>query len=248
MPKDIVRSTHLSLHVHKDMDAVARHAARLLAEASREAIARQGIFRVALSGGQTPLALFRLLASGEWARTLPWEQTAFFWVDERCNIAPDDPESNFGAARRELLRHIPCTHYTRIRGEMGPEQAADLYEQRIRAEFGINETELPCFDLVLLGMGDDGHTASIFPASTGLAETRHLAIAQYVPGKADRVTLTLPVLNNARRCVFLVSGASKHPALGRVLNLLDEPNLPAQFVRPTAGDVVWLVDEAAVRG
>ena len=205
-------------------------------------------FRIALSGGQTPIPLFRLLAASDWADRLPWDKMNFFWVDERC-VGPDHPDSNYGLARRELLSHVPATHFYRMRGDIDPVEAAVKYEQQIRQDFNIGPNDLPRFDFMILGMGDDGHTGSIFPNSPALAERKRLVIDQYVPErKADRLTLTLPVINNSRCCMFLVTGKEKHQVLGQVLDLLAEPTLPAQMVRPSVGDLIWVVDEAAATG
>lgn len=248
MPADTFRSMHLSLHIHKTPAVMAERAAHLLAEVCQEAVAERGVFRLAISGGSTPIPLFRLLASKDWAEHLPWDKIALFWVDERC-VAPDHPESNYGMAKRELLAHVSATRWARMRGELAPEEAALLYEEQIRKEFALEPGALPRFDLILLGMGNDGHTASLFPDSPGLAEKERLVVDQYVPSrKSNRITLTLPVLNNARCCLFMVQGKEKHPVLSRVLNLLEEPVLPAQLVRPAVGDLVWIVDEAAARG
>lgn len=242
------RSIHLSLHVHKDPAAMAERAAHIFAAACEDAVAERGAFKVALSGGQTPAPLFRLLAKTDWADRLPWDKMTFFWVDERC-VGPDHPESNYGMARRELLSHVPATHFYRMRGEEDPVRAAERYEKQIREDFDLGPTDIPRFDFMLLGMGEDGHTASIFPGSPLLADKKRLVADVYVPERGeDRITMTLPVLNNARMCLFLVSGEDKHPALSRVLNLLTEPTLPAQLVRPGIGDLIWIVDEHAAQG
>ena len=227
---------------------MAERAAHILAAACEEAVAERGVFKIALSGGQTPIPLFRLLVASDWADRLPWDKMTFFWVDERC-VGPEHPESNYGLARRELLGQVPATHFFRMRGEADPVEAAVKYEQQIRHDFNLGPQELPRFDFMLLGMGEDGHTGSIFPNSPALAEKKRLVIDQYVPErKADRLTLTLPVINNARCCMFLVTGAEKHDVLSRALNLLAEPTLPAQMVRPGIGDLIWVVDEAAATG
>ncbi len=227
---------------------MAERAAHILAAACEEAVAERGVFRIALSGGQTPIPLFRLLAADDWANRLPWDKMTFFWVDERC-VGPDDPNSNYGLARRELLSHVPATHFYRMRGEMDPVEAAAMYEQQMRTEFGIDQNAVPRFDFILLGMGEDGHTGSIFPKSAAIAEKKRLAIDLYVPErKADRITLTLPVINNARCCMFIVTGKEKHSVLTKALDLLAEPTLPAQKVHPSIGDLIWVVDEAAATG
>ena len=227
--------------------ALAEHAASLLAKACHDAVASRNACRIAISGGTTPIALFRLLATATWAHRLPWEKTTIFWADERC-VPPHDPQSNYGVAKRELLDHIPA-RFQRMQGELPPAQAAAAYEQTLREEFCLAPGALPRFDLVLLGMGADGHTASLFPGTTALAERERLAVANHVPKlETWRITLTLPVLNNARACVFLVAGQDKQPALAQILASKDEADtsaLPAGMVRPDAGDLVWLVDAAA---
>lgn len=242
------RSVHLSLHIHKNPDAMAERAAHILAAACEEAVAERGIFRMALSGGTSPIPLFRLLAKSDWADRLPWDKMVFFWVDERA-VGPDHPDSNYGLARRELLSKVPATHFYRIKGEGDPVEAAKNYEELLKREFNLGPNELPRFDFMLLGMGDDGHTGSIFPNSPVLQEKERLAMDVYVPErKADRVTLTLPVINNSRLCMFLANGQGKHETLSRALNILTEPTLPAQLVRPRIGDLVWIVDEDAASG
>ncbi len=246
------------LHVHSDMDALAQHAARLLADMCRRAVAERGVFRMAVSGGSTPVHLFRLLAAQEWATTLPWDKMAIFWVDERC-VAPDDVQSNFGMTRRELLERLPdgpaTVWHARMEGELEPAVAADRYEDLLRREFGLAAEGLPRFDVILLGMGPDGHTASLFPGTTALEEQTRLVTSLYVPKvQSHRLTLTFPVLNNARCCCFMAAGADKHAALSRVCGQPDTPDmshgptLPAQRVRPTNGELLWLVDEAAAQG
>ena len=242
------RSIHLSVHIHRDAYAMAERAAHIFAASCEEAIAERDVFRVALSGGHTPIYLFRLLSEPDWVERLPWNKISLFWVDERC-VEPDHPESNFGMARRELLANVPVTHFFRMKNEGNPEEAARNYEKLLIREFELGNGELPRFDLMLLGMGGDGHTASIFPGSPVLSEKSRLVADVYVPSlKADRLTLTLPVINNSRCCMFMVTGKDKHNALGKVLNLLVEPTLPAQMVRPGVGDLVWIMDEAAARG
>ena len=242
------RSIHLTVHIHRDPAAMAERAAHILAAACEEAVAERGAFRIALSGGQSPIPLFRLLSGSDWADRLPWDKMTFFWVDERC-VGPDHPESNYGLARRELLSRVPATRFFRMRGDTDPEQAAAKYEDVIRQDFNLEPNELPRFDFILLGMGEDGHTGSIFPNSPALAEKKRLVIDQYVPErKGDRLTLTLPVINNARCCMFLVNGKEKYQGLSKALNLLAEPTLPAQMVRPGFGELIWIVDEAAAVG
>ena len=242
------RSIHLTLHIHKDAAAMAERAAHLFAGHCEEAIAERGVFTVALSGGHSPVPLFRLLAGTDWAEHLPWEKIHMYWVDERC-VGPEHADSNYGVVRRELLSQVPATHYYRMKGEELPERAAQIYEDMLRDHFKLGPGEFPRFDFILLGMGGDGHTGSLFSNSPGLREKKRLVIDQYVPErKADRLTLTLPVLNNARCCLFLVNGQEKHDVLAKALDLLAQPSLPAQMVRPGFGDLIWIVDEQAALG
>ncbi|MDD6181943.1 MAG: 6-phosphogluconolactonase [Desulfovibrionaceae bacterium] len=242
------RSIHLSVHIHKNPAAMAERAAHIMASCCEEAIAERGVFNIALSGGATPVPFYRLLAGADWAERLPWEKINIYFVDER-SVEPESPESNFGMIRRELLSHIPATHYFRIKAENDPVEAARQYEKLLRADFHLKEGELPRFDFVLLGMGQNGHTGSLSVGSPAIMEKKRLVIDQYLSErKYDRVTLTLPVLNNARCCMFLVTGREKHEVLTRALNLLETPSLPAQMVRPTFGDLIWIVDEAAATG
>lgn len=242
------RSIHLSLHIHKNPEAMAERAAHILAQACEEAVAERGLFRMAISGGHTPVPLFRLLTKADWAERLPWDKVGIYWVDERC-VPPDSPDSNYGVARREFLSKVPAVNYYRMRGDEAPEKAARDYEELIRENFYLGPTELPRFDMMLLGLGADGHTASLFPGSPVLAEKERLVSEVYVPEKQeDRITLTLPVINNSRCCMFLVTGPEKRAALGDVLNLLSEPALPAQRVRPAVGDLIWIVDKPAATG
>ncbi|MBO4317833.1 MAG: 6-phosphogluconolactonase [Mailhella sp.] len=244
----MARSTHLSLHIHKDPDAMAERAAHFLAEYCEEAIADHGIFTLALSGGATPIPLYRLLARSDWAERLPWEKIVVYWGDESC-VPPEDPRSNYGIARRELLNHVPVTWYYRMKGERNPVEEAQAYEDMIREHFRLAPGEFPRFDCILLGLGADGHVASLFPGEHGILERERIVIDQFVHARGiDRLTMTLPVLNNARCCMFLVAGKEKHEVLSRSLNLLEEPELPAQFVRPSIGDLIWIVDEGAALG
>ena len=242
------RSIHLALHIHKDPAAMAERVAHHLTQICEEAIAERGVFTIALSGGATPIPLFHLLSESDWADRLPWEKIVIYWSDEYC-VAPDDPLSNYGIARDELLSHVPVTRYHRMKGEGDPVESALAYEKLIKEHFHLEDGEFPRFDCVLLGLGEDGHTASLFPGEYAIQEKERIVIDQYVRSrKADRLTLTLPVLNNARCCLFMVTGKEKHHALTRALNLLEKPDLPAQMVRPSRGELLWVVDEGAALG
>ena len=163
------RSIHLTLHIHKDPAAMAERAAHYLAACCEEAISQRGVFTLALSGGKTPLPLFRLLAGADWAERLPWEKIVLYWGDERC-VGPDDPGSNYGMARSELLSHVPVTWYYRMKGEDDPVHAALAYENMLKEHFRLAPGEFPRFDCILLGLGEDGHTASLFPGEQGIEE------------------------------------------------------------------------------
>jgi len=218
-------------------------------------MARHGRFSVALSGGSTPRALYSLLATDEFVARVDWSRLHVFWGDERC-VPPDHPESNYGMARQALLDHvrIPLSNIHRIPCEREPRLAAAAYEQTLRAWFSggsagrrVRERETPRFDLILLGMGEDGHTASLFPGAAALGErTRWVVACQVIALGAWRVTLTPIVINAAAHVMFLVSGAHKAERLRQVLAGPYRPDeLPAQIVRPTRGRLVWLVDKAA---
>ena len=232
-----------------DPMALAEEAAERFAGAAGEALARAGRFTVALAGGATPMLLYTLLATEPHRRHLPWRETHVFWGDERC-VPPDHPESNYRMAHEALLRHlpIPSEQIHRMRGEdPDPERAAAEYAERLRTAFPGQAGALPRLDLVLLGMGADGHTASLFPHTKAVREQQRWVMRNYVPKfQADRLTLTAPVINWGSTILFLVAGDDKAPALQEVLEGPADPErLPAQLIRPTAGRLVWLVDRAA---
>ena len=225
-------------------DAAAQHFVRQ-AEA---AIAFRGRFTVALAGGTTPNALYERLATG-FRDAVPWHAIHFFWGDER-HVPPTHPDSNFRAANAAMLSKapVPEAHVHRIHAERA--NAADAavdYERTLRREFELDEAAVPVFDLVLLGIGPDGHTASLFPGGDAMRQTERLVLAPWVEKfQTYRITLSLPVLNRASLVVFLVSGAGKADVLHAVLEGPDRPDaLPAQAVRPSNGQVIWLVDRAA---
>jgi 6-phosphogluconolactonase len=219
------------MRVFGDLDALSRHAAGELAEIARRAT---GTVHVALSGGSTPKRLFaELVAMGRDA--LPWDRVELWWGDERC-VPPDHPDSNYGMTRRALIEPLRLTRVHRIEGERDPDAAAADYERALVEALGAP----PVFDLCWLGMGPDGHTASLFPGSPGLDETSRWCIANRVDsplthGKATRITVTFPVLRAARAVRFLVAGADKADALART-------DVPAKRV---TGNVEWYVDTAA---
>jgi len=215
---------------------------------AQAAVEGNGCFSVALSGGSTPKALYSLLATSGRSR-LPWDRMFFFWGDER-HVPPDDPESNYRMVFEALLSKVavPGANIFRIAGENpDAKRAAEDYEQTLRNFFHLAPGQFPRFDLVLLGMGNDGHTASLFPGTTALAEKTRLVVANWVEKlKTERLTLTLPVLNHGAMVLFLISGADKAPVLREVLER-DQPGerYPSKLIRPLAGELIWLVDQAA---
>jgi len=223
-------------------------AAEEVVRAANEAISARGRFALALSGGSTPKSLYTLLATNARA-SFPWERSFFFWSDER-HVPPTDPDSNYRMADESMLSKIPVPagNVFRIAAE-NPDAAAaaDLYEQTLRKFFAVEAGQFPRFDLILLGLGPDGHTASLFPGTAALQDKSHLILANWVEKlKTSRITFTLPLLNAARCVAFLVSGTDKAPALHAVLET-DAPGeqYPSKLVQPTDGKLIWLVDRAA---
>ena len=244
----MTKTIDLSLTVTDSPTKLAEHAAQLFVEQCHEAITKRGTANVALSGGRTPKLFFETLASERFCADIPWEKVNFYWVDER-GVSPDDEQSNYRLAREELLHKVAATHFYRMKGEISTDQAADQYESLLRQHFELAEGELPRFDFILLGMGPDGHTASLFPGYDGIEIKDRLVIDQYNREMGSwRISLTLPVLNNARACVFLIQGKEKHDVLVQALNLLGDRTLPAQQVQPSRGKLYWIVDEAAYNG
>lgn len=244
----------MELKVFADPMEVARAAARYFVEQCRESVARYNGFAVALSGGSTPKLLYHLLADPNepFSKEIAWNKTHFFFTDER-NVPPDHADSNYRMVYEAMFSHapIPKQNIHRILGEKSKaEEAAQDYEIELRGFFG---EAIPAFDLVLLGLGEDGHTASLFPHSPSLKETQRLVVAPYVEKlNAYRISLTLPVLNNAKATMFLVTGASKATVLREVIQTDKKtdkkPDLyPAQAISPTSGAVSWFVDKAAAR-
>jgi 6-phosphogluconolactonase len=229
------------LIISEDLESLSHLAAEAAADVVSAAVAARGRGAVALSGGSTPQRLYALLAAAPWRESLPWGALQVYWSDERL-VPPDHPESNVGAARAPLLDRVPIpvdrVHAPPV-GE-APDRAAALYEATIRRELG----EPPRFDLILLGMGPDGHTASLFPGSPELEERERLVVATAAPHNGvRRLTFTLPLINTARDVLFLVAGADKRPALARVL--AGDRDLPAARVAPADGRLRWLIDRAA---
>ncbi|GAO02397.1 6-phosphogluconolactonase [Anaeromyxobacter sp. PSR-1] len=229
-----------------DPAGLARAAAEEVARRAGEAVAARGRFAVALAGGSTPRALYEVLAdpAAPWRGRVPWARTEVWFGDERC-VPPDHPDSNYRMAREALLDRVAPAAVHRIEGERPPAEAAARYEAALRRDAEPDGAP-PRLDLVLLGLGADGHTASLFPGSPALDERARWVAAPFVPAVgAHRVTLTLPVLERARAIAFLVSGAGKRAALGRLL-AAGPPAIPAARVRPLDGALLVLADEASL--
>ncbi len=238
-------------HVLADRGAIARAAAEIFASAARAATERGDFFRVALSGGSTPRDLFQLLAAEDqpYRARIPWEAVHVFWGDER-HVPPDHPDSNYRMARETLLERAPISadNVHRIHAEEPDAAAAAAeYEATLAAAFRLAAGALPRFDLVLLGLGPEGHTASLFPGSPALHDETHLVAAPWVEKLAAfRITLTPRALNAAAHVLFLVAGEDKAPAVREVLHgdaAVDA--VPARVVQPVAGELTWLLDPAA---
>lgn len=224
-----------------DPAALAREAADRFVALARSAIAAHGRFTVALSGGSTPQLLYEQLIT----RSIAWASVHVFWGDERC-VPPEHPDSNYGLAQRALLSHvdIPTQNVHRLHGELDPVQAAQHYTAELRAVFGTQ----PRFDLILLGLGTDAHTASLFPGTAAVHEQQRWVVANDVDKlQTKRLTLTPPIINDAANVIFLIAGSDKAAALQSVWHGPRDPDrFPAQSVMPTSGRLIWLVDQAAL--
>ncbi|GEJ58555.1 6-phosphogluconolactonase [Anaeromyxobacter diazotrophicus] len=238
--------------VAPDLAGAAELAAQEVVARGQAAAALRGRFALALAGGHTPRALHALLAdpAQPFRARIPWARTEIFFGDERC-VPPDHPDSNYRAAREALLARVPVPERQvhRLRGEdPDPAAAARAYEAELRAALGSEEGDgVPRLDLVLLGLGPDGHTASLFPGTAALEASDRLVAANHVPRLgAWRLTFTLPLLDAARAVIFLVAGAEKAPAVAAVLE--GGADLPAARVRPERGELLWALDAAAASG
>jgi 6-phosphogluconolactonase len=242
------RVTPPAVRIFPTADDVAHAAARLFVEVAWQAIAQRGQFCVALAGGNTPRATYRVLAGDDFRTQVEWNNVQVFWSDERC-VSPDNPDSNFGMARKELLLHValPFENIHRMEAESANlGRAAQAYEAVMRRYLPLNARGFPQFDLILLGLGVEGHTASLFPGAKQLAETsRWVSTPLVAKLKSHRMTLTLPVLNAARAVLFSVCGSEKAQALREVLEGEHDPPLPAQMVTVPEGSRAFVVDELA---
>jgi 6-phosphogluconolactonase len=231
-----------------DATALYAHAAEEIAYFAGEAVCTHGEFTLCLSGGSTPAATYEMLGS-KFQFSIDWKEIQLFWGDERC-VPPDDPASNYSMTARTLLSKLTLRpdQIHRIMGEKPPAEAAQAYEDELRSHFGLGDGEFPRFALMLLGLGDNSHTASLFPGSPAIHETERIAVPVEIddPTQRHRISLTPPVINNSARVMFLVSGAAKAQAVWNVLKgPRDIDKFPAQLVAPDHGDVIWLLDKAA---
>ncbi len=239
---------HVTYRVSRDHAHLAQLAAEHFADRVAQAVGKRGRARVAISGGNTPKDTFSLLSAEPFKDRIAWDKLELFFVDERA-VGPDDPDSNYRMTREHLLSRVPIApeNVHRIEGERDPQEAAALYESAIRAAFRLEGAEAPRFDLVWLGLGDDGHTASLFPHTEGVHELGRIAFANHVPQKDTwRISLSAPVLNEGLDVVFLVSGEPKAGPLERVLfGERDVEQTPAQLILPTNGTLTFLIDPRA---
>lgn len=237
----------MEIRVNPNLDVLSQAAADLFIELKKKSISSKGYFSVALSGGSTPKPVYEALASPERQEEMEWEKVHLFWGDERC-VLPDHADSNYKMVNQSLLQHIsiPDRNIHRVPTEMDPRMAAFSYEETLRGFFG---GPLPLFDLVFLGMGEDGHTASLFPHSAGLNEEERWFIANYAPKlETWRLTLTKKAINAAENIVVLVAGGAKANMLSDVLQGNYQPyEKPIQLITPTDGKMFWFVDQAAAR-
>ena len=233
------------IQIFKDSTELTQAAAEQFVAAAQEAVAQKGKFTVALTGGSSPVQLHKLLAQSPYKEQVPWEQTYIFWGDERWVPLTDD-KSNAKMAFDTLLNLVPIPkdHIFPMFGDGEPEEFALDYEKLLQQHFS---QEAPQFDLILLGMGDDGHTASLFPGTQVLSENSRWVQAYYLkPQSMYRITLTAPIINQAKKIIFLTFGQNKANALYEVLEGNRNPGqYPSQLIQPQKGEVLWFVDEAA---
>jgi len=227
--------------IFSEQDELYRYAADLFTRLAERSIQERGRFLVLLSGGRTPIPLYQQLTKDPWRSRIDWENVFVGWSDERC-VPLHHKESNFGAANEALLSHvpIPLDHVLRIEAERDPTTASLAYETRLRSVLGRES----CVDLALLGLGTDGHTASLFPGQQALQENERWFVPVHIPAAPQprRISATLPLLNGCKSVILLVTGEDKQDAFTRILS---GELLPAGLVRPQSGDVIWLVDESA---
>ena len=247
------RPVDVLVHVSPDAAATAAAGAELFTHAAEQAVAARGLARIAISGGSTPKAVFALLANPQqpYLARVPWAKLQLFWVDERC-VGPEDADSNYGMTKKAMLDAVPLplAQVHRMEGELDPEAGAARYESEIRNAFKLEGAETPAFDLIILGLGPDGHTASLFPHTEGLDDMTNIVIANHVPQKDTwRLTLTWPVITQGRHVAFLIEGSQKAAMVKTVwAGTYDPETWPAQLIRPASGKLTLLLDQAAAAG
>lgn len=235
------------IRILKSLEQVSATAAEEIIQCAASAVEKRGVFRIALSGGSTPKTLYTRLSSDDLKKQMPWRSTHFFWSDERT-VPPDHPDSNYRMAREAMFKHVDVSESQihRIHAEVeDPNRAAEEYEKEIRQHFNV-VTDVPQFDLILLGMGPDGHTASLFPGTEALNEQIRLVVSNWVSKfNTHRITFTVPLINHAATVMFLVCGEDKAATLKAVLEGPYDPEVyPSQLIKPD-GDLIWFIDQAA---
>jgi 6-phosphogluconolactonase len=248
MDKDMKEMTSgRKILMEENLDLLSKRGADILRRVAKECTGKGGLFTLALSGGSEPRPMYSLLAQEPYASDVPWHSTHLFWVDERM-VPFDHPDSNFGTAKGDFVERVPLPsdQVHPMPTWMKPEEGASVYESEMKSLFrGIGEGEFPVFDLIFLGIGTDGHTASLFPGQDSLSVMdRWVLNVEGGEPKVPRLTLSLPVLNRAKRIVFLVSGKEKAAVLKTILEE-PEARLPAQRIQPAGGTLTWLVDRDA---
>ncbi|MBW2205879.1 MAG: 6-phosphogluconolactonase [Deltaproteobacteria bacterium] len=239
-------SKGIRIEIANNPDELVIKAFHLFVQIGQETLGEKDRFSIAISGGSTPRPLYRKMGEEPWRSKIPWERTHIFWVDERC-VPPLDPASNYGAAKSDFLDRIPIPpgQIHPMPGELDPAEGARRYENDLKSFFGLKPGAVPVFDFMLLGIGKDGHMASLFPGQKSLDEKKSLVIS--VTGGdplVPRLTMTYPLINHARHAVFLVSGRGKAEVLRAILEYKDE-TLPAHMIQPKQGKVTWLLDRDA---
>lgn len=246
----MAKTIQVHYQVEENNEAMSLTSAGWIASSVELAVRARGMARIAISGGGAPKRTFQLLAdpAQPFRARIDWKRLLLFFVDERC-VPPDSPDSNYRLAKETFLSKVPLPeeNVIRIEGELEPEEAAVRYESAIRNRFRLEGAELPRFDLIVLGMGTNGHTASLFPDSEALHELMRLAVANHVEDKNPwRITLTWPVINHADKIFFLIQDGSKAEVLKEVLLGPYQPEtLPSQLIQPESGELSLLLDRAA---
>ena len=235
----------MNLHIAADSDELDRDGAELYLRIAKESVSNRHVFAAAISGGSTPRGMHRLLGRKPYRSEMPWSKTHLFWVDERL-LPYDHPDSNFGAARDDFLSHVPIPeeNVNSMPVNQAPKAGATAYRERLATFF--NRPSIPVFDLIVLGLGPDGHTASLFPGSTPDPSGEEPWVIAVTGGNPNvgRLTLNYNVLNSARYVAMLVSGAGKADMVNRILSS-EPPMLPGHYIHPTSGSMTWLLDPSA---